>query len=215
MANDNVIPSLIDVEKTNKRYVVFKGIKYTHKEFRVMLKLMNKGLFVYPTKLSKENEEGVYETLKGFIITKALKEASSIEDPNIVFVTNDIDEVIDKAYSDKHHKSINVAFGNFNDKAIASVMNNVQSKDVFRQWIELMFESVTSNICGNCGLISNKLKNVTSTNNESGATSKLVICTGCYKRLGPKPIVNDSKSVGRNDKCMCGSGVKYKKCCGA
>jgi uncharacterized protein len=29
-----------------------------------------------------------------------------------------------------------------------------------------------------------------------------------------KPIVNDSK-VGRNDVCPCGSGKKYKKCCGA
>jgi len=30
----------------------------------------------------------------------------------------------------------------------------------------------------------------------------------------PKPIVNDVK-IGRNDPCLCGSGKKYKKCCGA
>ncbi len=29
-----------------------------------------------------------------------------------------------------------------------------------------------------------------------------------------KPIVNKNKEVGRNDKCPCGSGKKYKKCCG-
>ena len=23
-----------------------------------------------------------------------------------------------------------------------------------------------------------------------------------------------NKKIGRNDKCLCGSGVKYKKCCG-
>ncbi len=29
-----------------------------------------------------------------------------------------------------------------------------------------------------------------------------------------KPIVNQNKQVGRNDPCPCGSGKKYKKCCG-
>ncbi len=30
----------------------------------------------------------------------------------------------------------------------------------------------------------------------------------------PKPVVNEAK-LGRNDPCLCGSGKKYKKCCGA
>lgn len=30
-----------------------------------------------------------------------------------------------------------------------------------------------------------------------------------------KPIVRDAPKVGRNDLCTCGSGKKYKKCCGA
>ncbi|ABA89562.1 preprotein translocase, SecA subunit [Syntrophotalea carbinolica DSM 2380] len=29
-----------------------------------------------------------------------------------------------------------------------------------------------------------------------------------------KPVVRDEKKVGRNDPCPCGSGLKYKKCCG-
>lgn len=33
--------------------------------------------------------------------------------------------------------------------------------------------------------------------------------------MPPKPIVNAMRSVGRNDPCPCGSGRKYKKCCGA
>ncbi|WP_221029406.1 YchJ family protein [Actomonas aquatica] len=32
-------------------------------------------------------------------------------------------------------------------------------------------------------------------------------------REGPAPVVNTQK-VGRNDPCPCGSGKKYKKCCG-
>jgi hypothetical protein len=31
---------------------------------------------------------------------------------------------------------------------------------------------------------------------------------------GPPPIRNESDRVGRNDPCPCGSGKKYKKCCG-
>ena len=30
-----------------------------------------------------------------------------------------------------------------------------------------------------------------------------------------KPVVRDEAKVGRNDPCPCGSGKKYKKCCGA
>jgi preprotein translocase subunit SecA len=30
-----------------------------------------------------------------------------------------------------------------------------------------------------------------------------------------KPIVKKEKKIGRNDPCPCGSGKKYKKCCGA
>jgi preprotein translocase subunit SecA len=29
------------------------------------------------------------------------------------------------------------------------------------------------------------------------------------------PVVRDAPKVGRNDPCPCGSGKKYKKCCGA
>ncbi|MBI3076480.1 MAG: SEC-C domain-containing protein [Deltaproteobacteria bacterium] len=32
---------------------------------------------------------------------------------------------------------------------------------------------------------------------------------------GPKTVRRDGKKVGRNDPCICGSGKKYKKCCGA
>ena len=32
---------------------------------------------------------------------------------------------------------------------------------------------------------------------------------------GQQPIRRDNQKVGRNDPCPCGSGKKYKKCCGA
>jgi len=32
--------------------------------------------------------------------------------------------------------------------------------------------------------------------------------------LAPEPIKRSHEKVGRNDACPCGSGKKYKKCCG-
>lgn len=34
------------------------------------------------------------------------------------------------------------------------------------------------------------------------------------KIIGPDPLRRDEPKVGRNDPCPCGSGKKYKKCCG-
>ena len=34
------------------------------------------------------------------------------------------------------------------------------------------------------------------------------------KQVNKKPIVNKEPSIGRNDPCICGSGKKYKNCCG-
>lgn len=32
--------------------------------------------------------------------------------------------------------------------------------------------------------------------------------------IGGKPVVREGPRIGRNDPCPCGSGKKYKKCCG-
>jgi SEC-C motif-containing protein len=34
-------------------------------------------------------------------------------------------------------------------------------------------------------------------------------------KIMPKPVVRAAPKVGRNDPCSCGSGRKFKKCCGA
>jgi len=49
---------------------------------------------------------------------------------------------------------------------------------------------------------------------DSGATSQQG--PGLQPREErPKPIIGTSRVVGRNDPCPCGSGKKFKKCCGA
>ena len=34
------------------------------------------------------------------------------------------------------------------------------------------------------------------------------------KRQKEQRIINKTRKIGRNDLCICGSGVKFKKCCG-
>ncbi len=43
---------------------------------------------------------------------------------------------------------------------------------------------------------------------------KIAGTTGGDETLKKKPVVNKTAKVGRNDPCPCGSGKKYKKCCG-
>jgi hypothetical protein len=50
-----------------------------------------------------------------------------------------------------------------------------------------------------------------------GVSLKDLIITGREVLAGEydeKPFVREDAKVGRNDKCPCGSGLKYKKCCG-
>lgn len=34
------------------------------------------------------------------------------------------------------------------------------------------------------------------------------------REAAPQPYVRSTPKIGRNDPCPCGSGKKYKKCCG-
>lgn len=36
-----------------------------------------------------------------------------------------------------------------------------------------------------------------------------------HHHVKPQTVVRDQPKIGRNDPCVCGSGKKYKKCCGA
>lgn len=50
--------------------------------------------------------------------------------------------------------------------------------------------------------------------NYSHTPNELSSCKKSNLRLLPSVQTNDSHKVGRNDPCPCGSGNKYKKCCG-
>ena len=48
------------------------------------------------------------------------------------------------------------------------------------------------------------------TNHETAYIYKLAHLLGAK----PKQVFNTNRLLGRNDKCPCESGKKYKKCCG-
>jgi preprotein translocase subunit SecA len=53
---------------------------------------------------------------------------------------------------------------------------------------------------------------------EPARSQKLLLSRGTGGGDQPargKTVKRDGKKVGRNDPCPCGSGKKYKKCCGA
>jgi len=56
--------------------------------------------------------------------------------------------------------------------------------------------------------------NVVNAEQINAIASGNITSNGGEEAEAPKPIVNKNKEVGRNDKCPCGSGKKYKKCCG-
>lgn len=63
------------------------------------------------------------------------------------------------------------------------------------------------NECDCCGKVRWLLK--PKEDKDRGITEQL--CDKCY--YGPTPTLEVGRVHGRNDKCGCGSGKKYKKCC--
>jgi preprotein translocase subunit SecA len=49
---------------------------------------------------------------------------------------------------------------------------------------------------------------------ERKQVAKITGTSGGEAPAKPKTVVRKNKKIGRNDPCPCGSGKKYKKCCG-
>ena len=60
--------------------------------------------------------------------------------------------------------------------------------------------------------VSNKIISSTTVLYRSNAFSNTL---GIIEEDEAKPKIDTSKKIGRNELCPCGSGKKYKKCCGA
>ena len=62
--------------------------------------------------------------------------------------------------------------------------------------------------------VQNIIKELTMTNQHAHGDEGHVHGPGCSHHHAQAPIVRESAKIGRNDPCTCGSGKKFKKCCG-
>ena len=79
-----------------------------------------------------------------------------------------------------------------------------------------IFNEMTDNIKNDTvrGILSVKIRREEDLQREEVAKDGTESHGGGEKSVVNKTVVNKNK-VGRNDPCPCGSGKKYKKCCGA
>ncbi len=96
------------------------------------------------------------------------------------------------AQKDPVQEFSNESFGMFNE------MTDEISETVVKTLLHL--RPITDENIQRVNLVKNMVTNLNSAD-KAGAEK-------------PKPKVNSEKKVGRNDLCPCGSGLKYKKCCG-
>ncbi len=74
-----------------------------------------------------------------------------------------------------------------------------------------IFDKMQDNIDAN---ITNLLMRVEIKQNIAPTKKKEVLTNDGKETLKQAPKVNENKKIGRNDPCPCGSGKKYKQCCG-
>jgi preprotein translocase subunit SecA len=93
---------------------------------------------------------------------------------------------------------------------------------MFNEMLEIIDSSVTERIFKvqlAPGVHSRNVYNVSSASHQQAggfdvSDRQRAAATGIQNQQGVKQIVRTEKKVGRNDPCPCGSGKKYKKCCG-
>ena len=153
----------IPAKGINSKHVTFIGRKYTRRQFVLMLKLMQKGLFLYPDELIKNEDNPDLETenVKGWVITRSLVPLSDLKDPRLIAITDDFDDVNDafiKAVKFQKNKSFNfkaLISDDFIDMISLFIQHNL-TVDYFRpfpnvlinRWCQTMYEIPDSHMCG-------------------------------------------------------------------
>lgn len=267
----------------NGRYITFIGRKYTRNQFITMLQLMQKGLFLYPDELIKNEDNPDLETenVKGWVITRSLVPLSDLKDPRLIAITDDFDDVNDafiKAVKFQKNKSFNfkaLISDDFIDMISLFIQHNLTVDDfrplpnvLINRWCQIVYEIPDRHMYGIKRLtltildivnldskerytriivLINKIFNVIRHNHycmicDTFSETKLIryverkkednrlltdktdlrkdddvhyayACSTCRTKLS-NPRQATSTKINRNEPCTCGSGLKYKRCCG-
>ena len=147
----------------NGRYITFIGRKYTRNQFITMLQLMQKGLFLYPDELIKNEDNPDIETenVKGWVITRSLVPLSDLKDPRLIAITDDFDDVNDafiKAVKFQKNKSFNfkaLISDDFIDMISLFIQHNLTVDDfrllpnvLINRWCQTVYEIPDRHMCG-------------------------------------------------------------------
>jgi len=167
--------------------------------------------------------EEVAEALIRFQSDKVVEEVSPYlkKGESIIFATS----IIENIKTDKAVESLREAYRQTNDiddqDLIIEALCHQLSREAFPEINEHMekgylshyvdLEMTAYSYCSILGLDNPQIELWREAAMEREMYAKNVSKQGSL--LSPAPIRNDNK-VGRNDPCPCGSGKKYKKCCG-
>lgn len=208
-AKEHVKESKLFIEKggITKTHVTFLGKKYTHPQFKYLIKYLSRGMFMYPDEVVDLTKSKDDNKTKGFVIVNGFVEINSNNDPMFIAVTDDYKKAYDQL---KYYKGVNVIDVELvNRLSNLEVISDFTNRDlVIKEINEVLNDYKKEHVCYNCNVITNKGKKLT-VNDKEG----VCFCRPCSKKaLKKNQRVADNK-LNRNDPCHCGSGLKYKRCC--
>ena len=179
------------------------------------------GLIVYKDDMnysSEEKESLKREEIRSFLVERSLqaydnKEAELTSETMREAERVVLLQIVDNLWMD-HLDAMEQLRQGINLRAYAQrdpvVEYKFESFDIFEEMVNSIKEETVR------AIYSLRLKNRQEIKREQVAKPLNAIHGDIGDAQGnQQPVVNKSAKVGRNDPCPCGSGKKYKKCCGA
>lgn len=259
----------IKAKDITTKKIKFLGRDYTHPEFMAMIRLMRRGLFMYPDEVVLEASDAdaalhgsePLDKMHGYVVLRGFYPVADASDPRLVVVSDSYRHVMANLKTNDAAKFDNDTINLFSNQFIEaleyllakrpedSVWDITAVKDThIRRWIvgqtviqeyaKLIIDDFDKEVikdltpvgyketfamlvnyaftlfetkysCKYCGGFE-PLRNI-----KDKDDNKLKACKHCYnKAVAPRQLKAVTDAPGRNEPCMCGSGKKYKKCCG-
>jgi len=236
---DNVMNKQREVIYSERRRVLLgENLKdYIH---NMIIELINKGLEMYTSELKDPEDWDISGYTKYIVETFGILIGFDTENTDDITKNKLREKTI--AAVDRHYERQENEFGaeTFREVERIVLLRNVDTKwidhiddmDQLRQGIGLralgnedpvrayqvegfdMFEDMTTAISEDTVKMITRVK--PQENMQRKEVAKITGMSGGDLGGGkPQPVVHKEKKIGRNDLCPCGSGKKYKKCCGA
>lgn len=235
---DNVMNKQREVIYSERRRVLLgENLKeYIHK---MILELINKGIETYTSELKDPEDWDIAGYTKYIAETFAL--LIGFDTDNMHEITRDklrekVVSAIDKHYDRQENDFVAETFREVERIVLlrnvdTKWIDHIDAMDQLRQGIGLralgnedpvrayqvegfeMFEDMTAAIQEDTVRMILRVR--PQENMQRKEVAKITGMSGGDLGGKPQPVVNKEKKIGRNDPCPCGSGKKYKKCCGA